>query len=136
MRYQILLYMTEIHVFMSPFSLIIYSHFFTVRITRSTTLTLETCTGELKLTKSSSCCLETVFPAFVLLFMHNIFFLTKQKEKDSNETNIHTRDNQTVSPNPSYTWAFVIMQFQILFLWTCCQQGNLQNLQNFFFMGP
>ena len=81
MRYQILLYMREIHVFMSPFLLIIYSHFFTVRITRSTILTLETCTTERRLTKSSSCCIETVFFLHFSCIMPYIFFYQYRRKK-------------------------------------------------------
>ena len=136
MRYQILLYMREIHVFMSPFSLIVYNHFFTVRITGSTTLTLQNMHRRAEAYQITQLLYRNSFSRIFLALCLAFFFIPKQKEKDLNETNIHTRDNQTVSPNPSYTWAFVIMQFQILFLWTCCQQGNLQNLQNFFFMGP
>ena len=130
--------MREIHVFMSPFSLIIYNHFFTVRITRSTTLTLETCTGELKLTKSSSCCLETVFPTFVLLFMHNTFFSTKT-EGNRLEWDKYSYKRQPDSfPKPFLYLGFCYHAISntFLVLWTCCQQGNLQNLQKYCFMGP
>ena len=40
-----------------------------------------TCTSQLRLSKSSSCWIETVFPAFVLLFMPCIFFPTKAEGK-------------------------------------------------------
>ena len=127
--------MREIHFFMSPFSLISYKQFSIVRITRSTTLTLQNMHRELRLTNSSSCCIETVFPAFFLLFMPCIFFPTKTEGKNLNETNIHTRDNQTVSPNPAFTCAFFYHEISNTFLVDLLSAGKSAKFTKFLFHG-
>ena len=81
MRYHILLYMRENHVFMSHFRWQFTAIFSPLESHATRSWLCKTRTGELRLTKLRSCCIEIFFSCILLAFYAIQFFSTNTEGK-------------------------------------------------------
>ena len=116
--------MREIHVFMSPLSLIIYSHFFTVWITHSTTLTLKNLHRRAEAYQIKQLLYRNSFSRIFLAFYALHFFSYQNRRKKTWMRQILIQETSDSLPKSCFHLCFCYLVVSKTFL----VEKPLQNL--------